>query len=101
MLFFLGMVLREREAAQVGEHRAHRVLVGRGPVFARHGQRVAAWITAAIERCSSRMTAIARSGAGGSPAAATSTGRPAFITTDSVSEAKAMPSLPPCPCEAM
>ncbi len=44
---------------------------------------------------------MARADATGSPVDDTSTGSPAFISTDSVSDAKAMPSLPRWPCEAM
>ena len=57
--------------------------------------------TAASERCSSRIMPMAWAGALGSPVDDTSTGSPAFISTLSVSEASAMPSLPRCPCEAM
>ena len=44
---------------------------------------------------------MARAGALGSPVDDTSTGRPAFISTVSVSDASAMPSLPWWPCDAM
>ncbi len=47
------------------------------------------------------MMPMAWAGALGSPVDDTSTGSPAFISTLSVSEASAMPSLPRCPCEAM
>ena len=47
------------------------------------------------------MMPIARAGAVGSPVDDTSTGRPALTSTDSVSDMKAMPSLPRPPCEAM
>jgi hypothetical protein len=60
-----------------------------------------ACITAAIERCSSRMMPMACAGGLGSPVDDTSTGSPACISTCSVSDASAMPRRPRWPCEAM